>query len=610
MKKTFLPFLLIIGVTSSAFAQQTCPLTNSKLTDLRVAASNLAKVITLSAECQSYQNTINQANSDLKAIANKIKDAEDARAAEVAADNGTAVVSDTKTDAKRQLAIEAVAQMNTINSVFSSKKCGQEAANFLDYADAFTDVVVGITPYLALYGGSEAAPWVLGPAIGAAAVKSLISFFKNKAVNMRNPDQSNNFIKNSCSFYTLNVIKNSLDEVQLNQTPRIQNDFILAKAKLAEMNNNPFPKPNNSLSKDLNLAEKDSSRLKYLQDQIKVDQVEGCSYIEAYVNETDKDKDGSMLSRVWNNYEKVSDPGFKLDLEKKYFQQDLTATLAATPDKCSTLGVKWINKMLVFNDTALAALRKQADEDKQVKDYRAWAAEKDNQKLLVQALEAKLKFFDEMTAQGFNIEYSEIIRSHDQVQDSLFQSYRYIKLLKMKGLAEAWLRVKYEDADQNMSEFDDRKKEVEERIGNITKTMGLSSPTDLSRASVSNFVQSFMAKNHKENPVVTKSVLVDVCTQLRTTWSAWYNGLVHARAGRDYCVAFDNVINKLDYPDVQTLCFGTNDKRGKKMSSLKNQVAQITMRKVEADQIVSYMNQFGCRAADDASPDMLKSSLK
>jgi hypothetical protein len=603
MKKKLLSFVLILGVTSNAWSQQTCPLTNVKLTDLRVAAGRLLKNINLSAECQAYANTVNQANTNLSGIITQIKNADDKK---VVSDGTTAAVETNKPDNKA-LALGAITQLNTINSVFNDKRCGQQLAGFLDYADAFTDVVVGMAPYLALYGGAAAGPWVLGPAIGGAAAKAIISFFKNRQIKMNDPDQSNAFIKNSCSFYNLNVIKNSIDEVQLHQTPRVEKEYLSAKVKLAEMVKNPFPKPSNTVAKTLSLAEKDQTQLKYLQDQMKVDPVEGCSYIMAFVSESDKNKDGSMMERVWNNYEKLTEASFKLDLEKRYFEHDLKEVLNTDPTKCSSLGPKWVNKMIVFNDSSLVSLRKAADEDKQVKDYRAWQVRKEEQELLVKALEAKLNYFREMTGSGFNIEYSEIIRSHDLIQDTIFDSYRFMRFLKTKGsLAEEWLKMKYTNAAASNKEFSSRKKEVEDRIQDISKTMELPSPKGIDRKSVSNFVTDYTSKNNAENSVVTKSVLVDVCTQLRNTWASWYNGLVFARAGRDYCVAFDNVINKLDYPDVQTLCFGTNDKNGNKWNSLKNQVEAINLRKSEADQISAYMDQFGCRSVDEADGELLK----
>ncbi len=604
MKKQFLSLILVLGVTGNAWSQQTCPLTNAKLTDLRVAAGKLLKNINLSAECQAYANTVNQANKNLSGVINQIKDAEDKKANST---DGTSTATEANKLDNKALALGAITQLNTINSVFNDKKCGQQLAGFLDYADAFTDVVVGMAPYLALYGGAAAGPWVLGPAIGGAAAKAIISFFKNRQIKMNDPDQSNAFIKNSCSFYNLNVIKNSIDEVQLHQTPRVEKEFLSAKVKLAEMVRNPFPKPNNNVAKTLSLAEKDQVQLKYLQDQIKVDPIEGCSYIMAFVSESDKNKDGSMLARVWKNYEDFSEPSFKLDLEKRYFEHDLTETLNLDSSKCSGLGPKWVNKMMGFNDSSLVSLRKAADEDKQVKDYRAWQAKKDEQELLVKALEAKLNYFREMTGSGFNIEYSEIIRSHDLIQDTIFDSYRFMRVLKTKGsLAEEWLKMKFTNAEANDREFSSRKKEVEDRIQDITTTMGLPSVQAVDRKSVANFVTSYNAKNNAENSVVTKSVLVDVCTQLRNTWASWYNGLVFARAGRDYCVAFDNVINKLDYPDVQMLCFGTNDKKGNKWNSLRNQVEAINKRKPEADQISAYMDQFGCRSVEDTDGDLLK----
>src|SRR5690606_4023395 len=132
----------------------------------------------------------------------------------------------------KEAAVHAVTQLDTINTIFKDKRCGEELVGFLDYAEAFVDVANGMAPFLALYGGTAAMPWVLGPALGGAAAKALITFFKNKSINMRNPDQSNMFIKNSCSFYNLDLIKTSIDDLQLNQFTRIEKELDDARNKL------------------------------------------------------------------------------------------------------------------------------------------------------------------------------------------------------------------------------------------------------------------------------------------------------------------------------------------------------------------------------------------
>jgi len=213
-----------------------------------------------------------------------------------------------------------------------------------------------------------------------------------------------------------------------------------------------------------------------------------------------------------------------------------------------------------------------------------------------------MKFFEELTGSGFNIEYSEIIRSHEQVQDSLFDSYRCLITLKMKGLAEAWLRVKLEDAEADMIDFGNRSKELENRIEKAEKVIG----KKFSRDAVFEFNDQYISKNNKEHPEINKSFLLDACNQLRRTWTSWYNGSIHAKAGKDYCIAFDRVINKLDYPEVQTLCFGTTNKNGKKrVRSLKNKVNEFKDMKLQADQVIITMRELSCKESVEVSSDLL-----
>jgi hypothetical protein len=596
--KFFIPLLILsFGLNSVAFGQSSCPLTNSRLTDLRSAASKLAMAITLSPECQSYQANINQANTELKSLAEQI----------AAVDT----TSTTTTAAKPNfslIASQAVSHLDSINAVFKDQKCGQQLAGFLDYSEAFIDVASGIIPFLALYGGATAAPWVLGPAIGAAGAKTMISFFKNKAVNMRNADQSNAFIKNSCSFYNLNLIKMSLDDMQLNQSPRIEKDITEARETLKKMIKDAPTEPTNDVIARMKTARKDSEKVNFIVSRFNEDPIEACTYMTSYANAEDKDaQSGGLVERSWDVYADTrTEKGFKLDLENKYFISNLNATIAKGDldlPRCKDLGARWLQKLRTFIDSSLVELNKQVAASDDTKNYQSYMSEKDKQDLEVKTLEGKFKFFNEMMDRGFNIEYSEIIRSHQQVRDALFESYRYLKLLKMKGLAEAWLKVKYEDASTEIDNFDTRKKEVSERLKDIQKLLGPGQKIDVD--TVKNFSNRYVKAYSYEHPKLYKSVLVDVCNQLRMTWSSWYNGLIHARAGRDYCVTFNNVINDLDYPEVQNLCFGTTYGKGHKVASLKNLAADITKMRPEADEIARQMKEFSCEQSVDVTKDLL-----
>lgn len=583
--KTLILSVLILSITVNGYAQQTCPLTNTRLSGLREAASKLAKSITLSSECKAYQDTVNQANAQLKDIANQIAD------------------SDGKLEAgdrpdQKDLAAKAVSQLDTISGLFKDQRCGQQLAGFLDYASVFVDVATSMVPFLALYGGSEAMPWVLGPAIGGAAAKALIMFFKNKSVDMRNPDQSNSFLKNSCSFYNLNQIKESLDDLEMRQSPAIEIALRNSKRELADLIANAPTEPASDIVQKLKTAEKDAARIKFLQDQMKVDAAEGCQYINAYANKKDP---GAMVDRVWANYERtLQGMEFRLELERRFFIDELNPSVAAGNDtaKCS----RWITKMISMSDAGIAGLKKSSVDDNEVKVYQAYAEQKSKLEDSIKLQEARMKFFEELTGTGFNIEYSEIIRSHAQVQDSIFESYRWLSTFKMKGLAEAWIRVKLEDSDSNLSDFYSRKKEVDDRMKNVSKIIG----GEFSRRNIESFSEQYESRHNREHPTVTKNIVQDVCNQLRRTWTSWYNGSIHAKAGKDYCVAFNRVINKLDYPEVQSYCFGTTTKNGKKLvRSLRNQVNIFKDKQPEADQIRQKMRELSCRESAEISAELL-----
>jgi hypothetical protein len=590
--RLLLSIIVLTSFTLNSYAQQACPLTNAKLTDLRQAASRLAKTITLSAECKAFETNVNQANAQLKDVANKIANLGDNK-------------DQTNRPDMKDTALQAITHLDTVSTLFKDQKCGQQLVSFLDYASVFVDVATGMVPFLALYGGPAAAPWVLGPAIGGAAAKALIAFFKNKSINMRDADQSNSFLKNSCAFYNLNQIKESIDDLEIRQSPKIETTLIETKQELANLIKHAPKEPRLDIVSLLQQQERDQQKLKFLADQLKVDAQEGCHYINAFANQTDpKQGAGSLVDRVWSNYEAtLIDTPFRLDLERKFFIEDLNPSVAAGVDtgKCN----RWLTKMNAMLDAGLVVLRKAMNDDTEMKNYQVFLDEKTRLQDSIKLQEAQLKFFHELMGTGFSIEYSEIIRSHGQVQDSIFESYRWLRTLKMKGLAEAWLIVKSEDAEMELSAFNIRKKEIEDRIRNLERKMG----APFTRDNVQEFAARFFSAHNREHPEVYKSVVVDVCNQLRRTWASWHNGFIHAKAGRDYCIVFDRVINRMDYPQVQHLCFGTTTRRGRPVQSLKNQVHQLREKKSEADQIAARIQELRCRAGDELTQDLLKLPL-
>jgi hypothetical protein len=599
--KHILTFTLLISIIPKSFAQQSCPLTNAKLTDLRTAASKLSKTILLSPECKSYQETVNQANGQLKDIANQISVFDQKQAKE----NGTNLEIDAKATA-----LAAVTQLDTVSNLFKDDRCGNELVGFHDYASTFVDVALGMAPFLALYGGPGAMPWVLGASLGGAAGKALISFFKNKNINMRNADQSNSFIKNSCAFHNLNVIKNSLDDLQMKQTPIIEQNLSDSKNRLSLLSLQAPEQPNVEVLTRFNLAEKDKEKIKFLKEQMSADPVEGCSYVRTFANREDQNYAGAMVDRVWENHaDSLKDNRFRQELERKYFMDELNPDVSLIVDfkpeditKCH----RWIAKVTTMNEAGVVFLRKAVDENPELKFYREFVVRKSRLEESIKIQEARLKFFQELAGNGFNIEYSEIIRSHQQVQDAIFESSKWLKVLRMKGLAEVWLRVKFEDAESGMNDFKLRKKEVEERIAKAEKTIAMR----FNKESIEQFSTRHKAANGREHAEITSGLLTDVCNQLKRTWSSWYNGLIHARAGKDYCGTFDSVINRLDYPHVQTMCFGTTERGGKKLPSLRNLVEQFLARKPEADAVAERIRSLSCKESSDLTQELLALPLE
>lgn len=572
MKKLFVTSFVVILTAGQVFAQS-CPLTNTHLTDLRVSAMKLSQKVSLSPQCQKFEEQVNEANSNLANLATQISDMSE----------GDIALGD-----KQSTALAAVAQLNTVTAVFNDKTCGKELIGFLDYADAFADVANGIAPFLALYGGAESMPWAIGTALAATTVKSLINFFKSKSVDMRNPEQSTAFIQNSCSFYNLNLIKNSIDDLQMNRLSKIEEELDKAEDRLASLDENRPLEPNGDFHRRLEEALRDQERIGFLAQSFKQDPIESCVYIQAYAN----GQDGGLVNRVWNNYaEAITKDEFRLYLETNYFHDILNKDAQIMNGACKELGQRWLNKVSSISRDGIAYLETKVKDEPDFNTFEQWKKERAKVAKDVEVIQAKIAYLESMLGEGFDIEYSEIIRAHNQIQDALFMSYKYFLVLNFRGLTEAWLKVKQEDAFVEFRSFYNKKKEVERKIDRVQKTVGAS---DLDANKIRRWAEAYKNKNGKDHTEVHSGTVVEICNQLKQSWTSWNNGYVHARAGRNYCITFDKVINQMDYPSVQKLCFGTSSKVGYEHNSLKNQVRDFEGARADSEEVVELMNKLSC----------------
>lgn len=575
MKKSISIVLLICFFIPQSLFAQSCPLTNGKLTDLRIAAMKLSQKVSLSPQCQRFEEQVNDSNKKLTDLTAKIGEMSE----------GTEYTL----GEKQTTALAAVTSLNNVTAVFNDKTCGKELVGLVDYVEAFADVASGIAPFLALYGGPESMPWAIGTALAATTVKSVINFFKSKTVDMENPEQSAAFIQNSCSFYNLDLIKSSIDDLQMNRFSKIEKELENSKKKLADLDSSKPAKPNSDYSVRLEIALRDSERLGFLNSSFATDPIEACVYISSYAN----GQDGGLVNRVWDNYsESIQKEEFRLEMERNYFHNMLNPQAQVIDmAKCKEFGARWLLKVDSMSRAGIAYLDKQAKEYTDVQAFDEWTKTRAKVALDVEVLEAKIKYLQEMLGQGFDIEYSEIIKAHDQIKDALFMSYKYIYILKFKGLAEAWLTTKQQNAWVEYKNFFSKKKDVLSKIDRVKKTMGVS---QITATNTKKWAEAYRVKNKKDHPEIHGGTHTEICNQLRQSWTAWNNGYVHARAGKTYCVSFDKVINQMDYPAVQRVCFGTSSRVGYQFNSLKNQVRDFEKIGPEADEVVEIMNEMSC----------------
>lgn len=534
----------------------------------------LSQKVSLSPQCQKFEEQVNEANSNLSNLAKDISEMTD---------------TEVTLGDKQSTALAAVAQLNTVTAVFNDKTCGKELIGFLDYAEAFADVANGIAPFLALYGGPSSMPWAIGTALTATTVKSLINFFQSKTVDMRNPEQSTAFIQNSCSFYNLDLIKNSIDDLQMNRLSKIEEELERAQNELSLLDSNRPAEPTGNFHERLEKALRDQERIGFLAQSFKQDPLESCVYIQAYA----LGQDGGLINRVWENYsEAIAKEPFRLDLETNYFHNILNKEAQSIHmASCKDFGARWLNKVSLMSKDGITYLEAKVKDEPDFTEFENWKKLRHKVAQEIDVIKAKISYLESMLGEGFDIEYSEIIRAHDQIRDALFMSYRYMMVLNFKGLAEAWLKVKQEDAYLEFKGFYNKKKEVERKIERVLKTVGIS---ELDADKIRRWADAYKKKNKKSHHEVHGGAVVEICNQLRQSWTSWNNGYVHSKAGKNYCKTFDKVINQMDYPQVQQLCFATSSRVGYQHNSLKNQVKDFEGAKVDADEVVAMMNKLSC----------------
>jgi hypothetical protein len=606
-KKPFIIAVLLFQLLqlTVAHAQNAiqCPLINPQLTNLRMSSAKLAKTIVLSTKCQKYQETVNSLAKDLSNTVGSI---------DVAIANGAMTTPNPTTNSQNaQLASMAVLQLNQVQRMFNNRDCGGEVLTFLDFSEAFVDTVLGISPFLALYGGSDASPWVLSTALGASALKILITYLQSIKIDMRDPDQSNAFLKNSCSFYILNQVKKSLETVEATRLPKIKNDILEVQKKLKEVQAKEPLQPNSDMSADLNLAQKDKAWLDYIQKKWDTDPREACVYISMHAQKKEEASGTSpeLIDRLVNQYVHYSDPKTPgINAEPAYFKQNLSDLFLNLNNKdkdfCIDASRRWLNKAKEFNAANIKNLSLQLSKNDIFINYKSWNDKVSTLQSHLSVLEKRWSFMTSLVeSPGYTIEFSEITRNYDKTATTLFDTRRAI-VVNIKGLAGSWLKVKIEDAKLKIEDFKERQVHIFDLFSKIRTELKLSTQTALNRDHILQFASSYQDKNKHEHKIINKGLASDICSMLNKTWQVWFDGLNHSRAGRDYCMAFSDVIDPKTYPDVHAQCFDVESKH-----SLKSLVQSIEGEKKSADIILELMNDFQCKKSPDLDPNIFANEI-
>jgi hypothetical protein len=185
----------------------TCPLSNPAYKDLRSAANALLLAATSTAACKDFQAKIDNATDSIKNsvdnLTNTVITPGTAASAGTPA-TPTTVTSNSQTQQNVAVAVSALADLGKITSVYGNSACGKALTSSVDYVDALTSVVNGLTPYFVLY--TPAAPYALGSDLVVNSADAFANLYHSSSFNMDDSQQRQAFLDNACAFYNFNNV--------------------------------------------------------------------------------------------------------------------------------------------------------------------------------------------------------------------------------------------------------------------------------------------------------------------------------------------------------------------------------------------------------------------
>jgi len=530
---------VVLQMTTAAHAGPACPLSNPKYKTLSEAVAALSGKIKLPAHCAAKEAALQEAVDALGTSADKLKEI-----------GGTEFQEDLAKG--KESTLQAISSLNTINSVLLDD-CARSLMTTGDFVNAFIDSVNAITPFVLIFGGESAAPWALGTMVTGSAIKTIIGYFGNNGIDMNKDDQRRALVENSCSYYTLNETVRSLIQAQQSEETDIQKALVRAEEELKQLEHSEPTKPNGDLISADTAAKEDLKRLSSIRLSIETAKDSGfsCFLAKKKIREGEFNSAGGRLLKILNK--DASEAAVNDRALVEYFESNLhrhTQYDQKKPADCAAKAVLWMNSLEAILTKTTTRIEPRVKDDSLLIVHRKWQEQLTKKKTELQDYRLRQKFLTELLGSGAVVETSEILATLTEIRDILFGNRGWGR----KGPAHSWVSYKVRLSDSRLKSFSNKHEAL------------------------------FKAAKHAK-----ESQKKDLCSRAEQTRNTWYAAAVHARAAREFCMAFDSTINQQDFKRLQKACFSSAE------SAVPAQIRRVSDLQSSADQVSALMNKLECK---------------
>ena len=589
--------VLSLGLASSVWASESCPLSNPAYSDIRLAAAKLQEKLTLPPGCERVESELQGLGTNVK---KSIDELYDLQASELAEEGVILTDQDTKQSEKAKIKLKtAVDGIQSISSVFSryslkgKNSCGKVLLTNLDYIEALIDTVNGLAPYFIVFGGSKYAPVVLGATLIGSIGKTFMTLFHSNVVDMKDAKQRRIFIENSCAFHDFNRNYEALQN-RGGQREEARAEMIALKKKVAELEQVGAPSIAAELrvyaEADAGLKEDQAALKSYQELAATFDGVDllSCNYVRGRIQSDVHRRIADRLTALLDLSERAGHrvaadrPLVALFLEKS--APDHFPTDYAQLKSCADYSRMWLRLAGSLLSKTDQELSRPGRRDVTFKEYAEWEAARNGAKLALKKEEARAKWLASLSETGESIENSEISQARDDSRDALFITQNHRALFGMwstnqESPAQLWLESKRDASRKKLVEFEQGVESAKQRWPDY-----LPDP--------------------KPEMIPTAALKREACAQMRAIVSTWSAARNHASAAVAFCGVFRDAITDVYYPEVSNLCFGKFDfkKRQYGRSPLDVLTEEVAFHEPRVQQLNEWMTRFSCPAPRKLEP--------